>query len=141
MLQIKAVANEHVKIKAWGVSMDGAAVAAGVQWELLETGLIFATVTASAAADFIGMDSEGQATGIAKYLTLGTAATGYTSTAEGTVAATRVFDTAFITPTDNFVREFPVGQEPVAQPGQSLRIRCKAASAANAICWMLIEVV
>ena len=140
MLQVKGVTAVQMKVKAWGVSMDGAAAAAGVQWELLETGTVFATVTASAAADCLGWDGPGLATVSTTYLSVGTAATGYTSTAEGTITATRVFDSQFVQPTGERAWEFSLGNEPIVSAVSALRIRCKAAAAVNAVCWVLIEV-
>ena len=140
MLQVKGIAALQMKVKAWGCSMDGAAAAAGIQWELLETGTVFATVTASVAADCLGWDGTGLATTSTTYLSVGTAATGYTSTAEGTITATRVFDSQLVQPTGQYVWEFSLGNEPIVSAVSSLRIRCKAAAAVNAVCWVLIEV-
>lgn len=140
MLQVKGIAALMMKVKKWGVSMDGAAGAAGVQWELLETGTVFATVTASVAADLVGVDAMGLATTSTTYLAVGTTATGYTSTAEGTITATRVFDSQFIQPTGQYVWEYSLGSEPVVSAVSALRIRCKAAAAVNALCFVEVEV-
>ena len=140
MLQVKGIAGLQMKVKAWGVSMDGSAAAAGVQWELVETGTVFATVTASVAADCIGIDGPGLATTSTTYLSVGTAATGYTASAEGTITATRVFDSAFVQPTGERAWEFSLGNEPIVSAVSALRIRCKAAAAVNAVCWVIVEV-
>ncbi len=139
-LQVKGVTALTMKVKAWGVSMDAAAAAAGVQYELLETGTVFATVTASVAADIVAWDAQALDTVSTTYFDVGTAATGYTSTAEGTIIATRVFDSQFIQPTGERAWEFSLGNEPVVSAVSSLRIRQKAAAAVNAVCWVLIEV-
>jgi hypothetical protein len=140
MLQVKGVTAMPIRVKAWGVSMDGAAAAAGVQWELLETGTVFATVTASVAADILGWDEIGRNTVSTTYFSVGTAATGYTSSAEGTITATRIFDSQFVQPTGQYAWEFSLGNEPVVAAVSALRIRCKAAAAVNAVCWMILEV-
>jgi len=140
MLQVKGIAALQMKVKAWGISMDGSAAAAGVQWELLETGTVFATVTASVAADIAGWDGPGLATTSTTFFSVGTAATGYTATAEGTITATRIFDSQFVQPTGQYAWEFSLGNEPTVSAVSALRIRCKAAAAVNALCWMLIEV-
>lgn len=140
MLQVKGVTAVQMKVKAWGVSMTGAAAAAGIKWELLETGTVFATVTASAAADCIGWDGPGLATVSTTYLSVGTAATGYTSSAEGTITATRVFDAQIVQPTGQYVWEFSLGNEPIVSAVSALRIRCTAGAAVDAVCWVLIEV-
>ena len=140
MLQVKGVTALTMKVKAWGISGDGAAAAAGVQFELVETGTVFATVTASAAADILAVDAQALDTVSTTYFAVGTSATGYTSTGEGTITATRVFDSQFVQPTGQYAWEFSLGNEPVVSAVSSLRIRVKAAAAINAIAWILIEV-
>lgn len=140
MLQVKGVTAVTYKVKAWGCSMDGSSAAAGVQWELVETGTVFGTVTASVAADILAWDA--QALGIVSttYFSVGTAATGYTCTSEGSITASRVFDSQFVQPTGAYAWEFSLGNEPVISAVSALRIRAKAASAVNAVCWALLEV-
>ncbi len=140
MLQVKGVTALTMKVKAWGVSGDGAAAAAGVQFELVETGTVFATVTASVAADILAVDAQALDTVSTTYFAVGTSATGYTSTGEGTITATRVFDSQFVQPTGQYAWEFSLGNEPVVSAVSSLRIRVKAAAAINAVVWILIEV-
>ncbi len=132
MLQIATPAGVDFKVKGWGVSMDGAAAAAGVQWELFKTS-VAATVTAHVAADIAPQNVP---TGLASGVTLGTAATGYTSTVEGTPAAVRMFDSLFVQPTGAYVFWFPLGEEPVVGASEFLRVRCKAAVAVNALCFV-----
>ena len=139
MLQVKGVTAVQFKVLAWGISFDGAAAAAGIQAELLETGTVFATVTASAAGDLLKWDDP-NAPASTTYFSVGTSATGYTSTAEGTITTTRVFDSQFIQPTGQYVWEFSLGREPKVDAVSALRIRVKAAAAVNAVCWVLVEV-
>lgn len=137
MLQIKPF--NVVKIKEWGISFDGAAAAAGIECELLDTDTVFATVTASADADVFKMEGSDQAVASVAGLTLGTAATGYTASAEGTITTTRIYDAQFVQPTNQYIKQFPLGLEPRILIGKSGRIRVKAAAAANAICYMVLD--
>ena len=120
--------------------MDGAAAAAGVQFELIETGTAFGTVTAHVAAGIVAQDA--QALGILSttYFAVGTLRTGYTASAEGTIVASRQFDSQFVQPTGQYAWEFSLGNEPVVAAVSALRIRAKAAAAVNALSWVLIEV-
>lgn len=138
LLQIKTF--NVAKIVAWGVSFDGAAAAAGIQCELIDTGTVFGTVTASADADVLKFGSGEQAVASVAGLTLGTAATGYTCTAEGAITATKVFDAQLVQPTNQYVYEFSLGREPVVIIGNCCRIRVTAAAAVNAYAWMLLEI-
>jgi len=140
MLQVKGIAALTMKVKAWGVSGDGAAAAAGIQYELLETGTVFATVTAHVAAGIVAMDAQALDTVSTTYFAVGTAATGFTASAEGTITESRVFDTQFVQPTGQYAWEFSLGNEPVVAAVSALRIRVKAAAAINAVAWVLIEV-
>ena len=138
LLQIKPFIQ--AKVVAWGLSFDGAAAAAGIQCELLSTGTVFATVTAYADADIHKwQNAADQVAASVGGLTLGTSASGYTASAEGTITATKIHDSQFVQPTGQYAWEFSLGREPIIAVGDSGRIRVKAAAAVNAIAWMLLE--
>lgn len=134
MLQLAPVSTSPIHVTGWGVSGNGAAAAAGIQWELLTTGTVFATVTAHVSAGLIPINAEAINTG--SQATLGTGATGYTSSSEGTITTTRTFDSLFIQPTGAFYLQRPLGTEAFVPGGQALRIRCTAAAAISAVCWI-----
>jgi hypothetical protein len=144
LLQVKGVTGLRYKIVEWGIDLDGAA-ASVVTCELLETGTVFGTVTASVAGDLVGLDAQGLATTSTTYLAVGTTATGYTCTSEGSITATRVFDARILTcPAVSagavYLKQFPLGREPYCDAVSALRIRVKASVAVNAICYVTIEV-
>ncbi len=129
-LQIQPSANSPLWIVEWGVSFNGAALEAGFACELVDTGLVGATVTAYAAADVMGYDAAGQgnvnsagATGVP--LNLGTAHSGFTSSAEGATTACFVHDSALVEPIGGYFKQFPLGAQPYVPAGNFLRIRIK----------------
>lgn len=138
LLQLKPF--NQCKITRWGVSFDGSAAATPIKVELCETGTVFATVTASADADCYKQNGADQAVASVAGLTMGTAATGYTSSAEGTITTVREFDVQFIAPTNGYVWAFPLGQEPVLVIGNAARIRVTAGAAVNAYCWIEVDI-
>lgn len=124
----------------WGISFDGSAAAAGIKCELLTTGTVFGTVTALADADCHKLSNiADQAAASVAGLTLGTSASGYTCTSEGSITASRVLDAELVQPTNQFVREFSLGREPVVAIGDALRIRVTAAAAVNAYAYVVVE--
>ncbi len=137
LLQIKPF--NVCKIIEWGISFDGSAAATPIEVELLDTGTVFGTVTASADADVMKLDGADGAVASVAGLTLGTSATGYTCTSEGSITAVKLFDTQFIAPTSQYAKQFPLGREPKCIIGNSIRIRVKAGAAVNAICYMVLE--
>ena len=142
MLQLKPF--NIAKIVGWGISFDGAA-ASVIKAELLDTGTVFATVTASADVDVTKDESVEQAVASVAGLTLGTAATGYTASAEGTITSVRMFDAQLITcpaigAGAGYVREFPLGREKKCIIGNAVRVRVTATVAVNAYCWITIDI-
>jgi hypothetical protein len=133
MLQLATPSTTGLAVEAWGISFDGAAAAAGIKCELVDTD-VAATVTAHVAAGILIVGGNGPAS--TSRLTLGTAATGYTATAEGTITATRVLDYAFVQPTGERAMLRPLGQEWVVAASRFLRVRVTAAAAVNAVCWV-----
>ena len=138
-LQVHSAAGIVLKAKAWGFSMDASAAAAGVEWELIETGVIHATVTAHVAAGIHAIDGEALLATPSAYFLLSTAGTGFTATAEGSIVESRVFDGAFVQPTGERAWEFSLGNGRVIDPEHVLRIRVTAAAAVLAKCWVEIE--
>lgn len=135
LLQLKANASASFKVKGWGVSFDGSAAATPIVCELVETGTIAATVTAHVAADVFPFEN---AAGEAWIGQLGTAASGFTSTAEGTITASRVGDMQLIAPTNQYLYDWVLSNEFQVQAGHVLRVRITG-TGPSAICYVLIE--
>jgi hypothetical protein len=111
----------------------------GIQAELCETGTVFGTVTAAVAADLAKWDDPNAPTPTT-FFSVGTSATGYTCTSEGSITAVRMFDSQFVQPTNQYAWEFSLGNEPKIDAVSALRVRVKAAAAVNALAWVLLEV-
>lgn len=144
MLQIKGAAGVTMKVKAWGVSMDGAAAAESVAFELLETGVVFLTgAVAHDDASTCAVDSQALGMTTSAYFDYGTGTTCYsdgTAQTEGTVTVSRLFDTQLVQPTGAYAWEFSLGNEPVISAVSALRLRVKATAAVDAIAWIMVEV-
>ena len=141
MLQVKlGRAVLRAKVTEWGVSFDGSAAATPIVVELLTTKTVAATVTAHVASGIVNLDPQANAPTDLDPFDFGTAATGFTASAEGTVTDTRPMDTQFIAPTNQFVKQWPLGREPEFDQDESLRIRLNAGAAVDAYCYVIIEV-
>lgn len=138
LLQVKPLTGIDLKIKAWGISFDGSAAATPGKVELIEVD-VAATVTASVAADIVKVTNPGGPAADSGLISLGTTATGYTASAEGTVTASRLLDYQLIAPTNQYVYQWPLGTEPIVQAGKFGRIRVTFGTAINAVCWIDFE--
>lgn len=137
MLQIKPSATIQAKIVEWGISFDGSSAATPGKVELIETD-VAATVTAAVAADITKLDSDALMGGdpTTNLIQVGTTSTGYTSSSEGTITSVRNLDgPQFIAPTTQFVKQFPLGQEPVIQISKFARIRVTFGTTVNCYCY------
>jgi len=142
LLQIASSATKPLQVVEWGISFDGSAAAAGIKCELMETGTVAATVTAHVTAGIVRLDAEAIAGGdpVTNLLPVSTTATGYTATGEGTITVSRVFDAQLVQPTNQYIKQFPLGLEPVIAVSSFLRVRVTAAAAVNAYCYVTVRV-
>lgn len=142
MLQVKPSATLAMKIIEWGISFDGYAAALPGKVELIETD-VAATVTASATADITKYDGAALMGGdpVTNLIPVGTTSTGYTSSSEGSITSIRNLDAPqFISPTSQFIKQFPLGREPLVQISKFARIRVTFGTAVNCYCYMIVEV-
>lgn len=146
MLQLKTLVP--CKIVEWGYSFDGSSAATPGQVELIETGTVFGTVTAYATADITRLDADAllfgdpvsPATGNA-VISVGTAASGYTCTSEGSITTVRNLDAPqLIAPTNELIHQSPLGYRPQVQVGNCVRIRMTFPTAVNAYAYLIIEI-
>lgn len=129
MLQIATPSTRDLRVVAWGYSYTG--TPAAIATELIQTD-VAATVTAHVTA---GVQPFSDPNAPASLVTLGTTATGYTSTSEGTITATRLIDMQEAT-AYTYAYEWPLGHEPRIPISKFLRVRVTAAAAVNMICWI-----
>jgi hypothetical protein len=140
MLQLSTPSTRQLQIVSWGFTVDAAPATTGVGVvELLQTD-VAATVTAHVAAGVQPLDPNAPAS----LLTLGTANTGYTGTAEGSITATRVFDAVNVAGVSNgaspteYTYQFMPDERPILAISKFLRVRVTFSAAVNMrtwICW------
>jgi hypothetical protein len=134
LLQIATPSSRGLQLIEWGISFDGSAAATPIKCELCETGAINATVVAHVAAGVQPFNDQGAP---ASLVTLGTAATGYTASAEGTISAVRMFDAQLVAPTNQYIKQWPLDEGPDVAVSRFLRVRVTAAAAVNALCYVV----
>jgi hypothetical protein len=141
MLQVEPSATLGMYIVEWGISFDGSAAATPGKVELLEQD-VAATVTAHVAAGIVKYDAAALMGGdpTTNLIQVGTANTGYTSSNENSPTVSRMFDVQLIAPTNQYVKQFPLGYRPFVQISKFAKIRVLFGSAINCYCYMLVEI-
>jgi hypothetical protein len=122
MLQLSTPATRKIELIAWGFTIDDTSGADGVI-ELIQTD-VAATVTAHVAAGVQPLDPDSPAS----LLTLGTANTGYTASAEGSTTATRAFDVVALSSTTSespytYSYQWMPDERPIIDTSSFLRVR------------------
>lgn len=112
-LQLTAPSTGQLEIVAWGFSMNGSALDAGVQVELLDTGTIAGTGMTAVTPTKYG-DPNAPASN---------ATAGFTPTAEGTITTVRMFDSEFEQKLGAYFYQFPLGERPIVDASHVLRLR------------------
>ena len=133
MLQIKP-GSSKIRIIEWGYAFDTVPTAA-VKVELIETGTVFATVTTLNSADIVKYNDVSGGSSLA---VVGTSASGFTASAEGTITAARTL--AYQQEWgQQFKQQFPLGREPEVNAGSALRIRATTSTSINMTCYIIWE--
>ncbi len=122
MLQLATPSTRQIQLISWGFTLDDPPGADAVM-ELLETD-VAATVTAHVAAGVQPLTPGAPAS----LLTLGTSATGYTATVEGSITTTRVFDAKSLSSTSgesplDYSYQWMPDERPIVAVSKFLRVR------------------
>jgi hypothetical protein len=139
MLQVATPSTRQCQLIAWGFSVDDPPGADAVV-ELLQTD-VAATVTAHVAAGIQPLDPNAPAS----LLVGGTALTGYTATAEGSITATRVFDVVSLSsvsaeaaPAMQYAYQWMPDERPIIAVSRFLRVRATTpTTAVDLRCWLV----
>jgi hypothetical protein len=140
MLQLAPPTGRYMKLLSWGFSVGGSAALTSTSTvELIQTD-VAATVIAHVAAGVQPQDPNGPASA----LTLGTSATGYAASAEGSTTTTRTLDAQVLEALageNNFVYAYQwlPDEAPIVKPAAFLRVRATFGDTAHTmltwVCW------
>jgi len=133
LLQIATPSTRSIRVVEWGISFNGSAAAEPIKCELVATN-VAATVTAHVSA---GVQPYNDPNATASLMTLGTTATGYTATAEGSITATRYGDLVLVAPTTGYTKMWPLGREFGVPASMFLRVRVTAPAAVTAYTYIV----
>lgn len=136
MLQLATPSTRQIQLISWGFTIDDTVGADGVV-ELLQTN-VAATVTAHGASGVQPLDPNSPAS----LLTLGTSATGFTGSAEGSTTASRVFDVVALSTTTSespytYSYQWMPDERPIIAVSTFLRVRATTPTAGTDMrCWV-----
>lgn len=148
MMQLAPATGYPMRVIEWGCSFDGSAAATPGKVELVETGTVFATGLSTAYGvndiqPYGDPNAPANTSGTSGVpMNLGTGLSGFATGAvtEGTTTASRMGDIQLIAPTNQYIKQFPLGREFEVAAGKALRIRVTFGTTVNMICYIVFEV-
>lgn len=129
LLQVGVPSSTGILVVEWGISFDGSAAATPIECELVQTSGA-ATVTSLTPSLFTAGANTSLCVG-------GTSATGYTASAEGTPGTCQYGDVQLVAPTNQYLKQFPLGREFFVSASSFLRVRVTAGTTVNAYCYII----
>ena len=129
VLQVATPSTTDIRILGWGVSLDATSGTPGVC--TLVSVDVAATVTA------LTPELWSSPVAPASLCVGGTSATGYNGSAEGSIGASRIFDSQHVSPAGGYSIWFP--NPPTVAASKFLRIRTLFPVTANVIPWIVWE--
>lgn len=136
LLQVTPLVD--IAVIEWGYTMD-VAPTSNLRMELVDTAAVAATVT-TIGSGILHYDNPGSATTPSVLFTIGTGATGFNASAEGTITASRLGDFQY----ENGLylkKQSPLKREFEIPAGHNLRIRATptASAAVNVMPYVIVE--
>lgn len=135
-LQISPPSTIQVRVVEWGISFNGSAAGVPASCELIQAAAA-ATMTTGHSTTTIQPIGDSTTT---SRLTMGTSNTGFGSVATpASSVAEKYFDSQFVGPTSQYLKQWPLGREPVIAVSKFLQIRVTTAATLTAIAYIVFE--
>lgn len=133
-IQLDVPTTMRLQILEWGVSFDSSAAGTPGIVELAQASAASTCSTAHTSATVLAVGLDGAATSRLNY---GAATdTGYGNGSITTNTTELVFDKQYIAPTNQFVRLWPLGEQPMCDADSFVQLRIKTAVTANALAYI-----
>ena len=133
-LQLATPATTQLRIVEWGCSFGGSAAGAPATCELAQA-VTASTVTAHSTTTVQPVGENTNTSG----LTMSTTATGYGTGAITSTVTEKVFDAQLIGPTGVYVKQWPLGREPVLVPSRFCQARVNTAATLTMLLYVMFE--
>src|ERR1017187_4785062 len=145
MLQLAPATGVPIRVVEWGCSFDASAAGVPDQVEVFGTTVAATMSTAFAAGDVMPFGDPNAVANTAGSsgvpLNLSTPTSGFATAAvtEGTVANYRMCDAQLVSPTNQYLKQFPLGREWEMAGGQFLRVRVTFAGTVGMYVFVIFE--
>ncbi|WP_144385725.1 hypothetical protein [Streptomyces sp. SAJ15] len=134
-IQLATPSTVLLRIVEYSVSFNGSAAATPATVTLVQAGAASTMSTAHTTSTVVAIGDSSKTSS----LTMGTTATGYGNGSITTNTTSKEFDAQFISPTAQFVKQWPLGREPVLPASSFCQLRINTSATVNALAYIVFE--
>lgn len=134
-IQLATPSTLQIRVVEWGVSFNGSAAATPGVCELVQNGT---ASTCSSAHSTTTIQPIGDSTAGCR-LTMGTTTSGFGNGAITSATPDKYFDAQFVAPTSQYLKQWPLGREPVIPVSKYLQLRINTGSTLTALAYIVFE--
>lgn len=134
-IQLATPSTLQIRIVEYGISFNGSAAATPATVTLAQAGAASTTSTAHSTSTIVAIGDNTKTSG----LSMGTTTSGYGNGAITTNTTSKMFDAQFIAPTTQFVKQWPLGREPVLPVSSFLQLRINTSATVSALAYIVFE--
>ena len=135
-IQLATPSGMQIRLVEWGVSFNGSAAGAPAVCELVQNGTAATVSTAHSTSTILPMGDNTKTSG----LTMGTTSSGYGNGAtSNSNVPDKYFDTQFIGPMSQYLKQWPLGREPIVAASKYCQLRINTAATLTAIAYIVFE--
>lgn len=134
-IQLAPPSGTSIRIIEWGVSFNGNAAGTPGVCTLAQASAASTTTTAHSTSTIMPVGDNAKASS----LTMSTTGSGFGSGAITSATTERQFAAAFVGPTSQYEKQFPLGRDYVVLPSKFLQLRINTAAALTAIAYIVFE--
>lgn len=135
-IQLQTPATTQIKIVEWGVSFNGSTAGTPAVCELVQNGTGSTVSTAHTTATVLAIGDNVKTSA----LTYGaTTNTGYGNGAITSATPDKYFDAQFLAPTGLYIKQWPLGREPVCAVSKFCQLRISTSATVTALAYIVFE--
>lgn len=134
-LQLVTPSTIQLRLVEWGISFSGSAAGTPSVVTLAQAGAASTMSTAHSTTTIQPISDNGKTSS----LTMGTGSSGYGNGAITTNTTSKMFDAQEVAQAGGYLKQWPLGREPVLAVSSTLQLRINTAATLSAIAYIVFE--
>lgn len=134
-IQLATPSTLQLRIVEYGVSFNGSAAGTPNTVTLAQAGAASTCSSAHTTSTIVAIGDNTKTSG----LSMGTTTSGFGNGAITTNTTSKMYDAQFIAPTTQFVKQWPLGREPVLPASSFLQLRISTSATFTALAYIVFE--